>query len=70
MRSFVIVTSHQKLLRLSNLSRIKWAGHAVRMRLGRNVSKVLVGKPEGKRPLEILGITEWIILKFILRKYD
>jgi len=42
----------------------------VRMRVERNVYKVLVGKPEGRRPLEILGVTEWIILKYILRKYD
>jgi hypothetical protein len=40
------------------------------MRVERNVYKVLVGKPEGKRPLEILGVIGWIILKCILRKYD
>jgi hypothetical protein len=29
----------------------RWAGHVARMGKGRNVYRVLVGKPEGKRPL-------------------
>ena len=31
--------------------RISWAGHVACMEEGRGVHKVLVGKPEGKRPL-------------------
>jgi hypothetical protein len=31
---------------------VRWAGHVARMREGRNVYRVLVGKPEGKGPLE------------------
>jgi len=31
--------------------RMRWAGHAARMGEGRGVHRVLVGKPEGKRPL-------------------
>ena len=31
--------------------RMRWAGHVARMEEGRGVNKVLVGKPEGKRPL-------------------
>jgi hypothetical protein len=31
--------------------RLRWAGHVARMREERKVYKVLVGKPEGKRPL-------------------
>jgi hypothetical protein len=31
--------------------RMRWAGHVVRMGEGRGVHRVLVGKPEGKRPL-------------------
>jgi hypothetical protein len=31
--------------------RMRWAGHVARMGEGRNVYTVLVGKPEGKRPL-------------------
>jgi hypothetical protein len=32
--------------------RMRWAGHVARMGGGRNVYRVLVGKPEGKSPLE------------------
>jgi hypothetical protein len=32
--------------------RMKWAGHVAHMGEGRNVYRVLVGKPEGKRSLE------------------
>ena len=31
--------------------RMRWAGQVARMREGRGVHRVLVGKPEGKRPL-------------------
>jgi hypothetical protein len=31
--------------------RMRWAGHVARMGEGRNVYRVLVGKPEGKRPV-------------------
>ena len=30
---------------------MRWAGHVARMWEGRVVHRVLVGKPEGKRPL-------------------
>jgi hypothetical protein len=30
---------------------MRWAGHVARMGEGRNLYKILVGKPEGKRPL-------------------
>ena len=32
-------------------SRMRWDGHVARMEEGIGVHKVLVGKPEGKRPL-------------------
>ena len=32
--------------------RMRWSGHVARMVEGRGVHRVLVGKPEGKRPLE------------------
>ena len=32
-------------------SRMRWAGHGTRMGEGRGAYRVLVGKPEGKRPL-------------------
>jgi hypothetical protein len=31
--------------------RMRWAGHIVRMGEKRTASRILVGKPEGKRPL-------------------
>ena len=31
--------------------KMRWAGHVARMGEGRGVHRVLVGKPEGKRPL-------------------
>jgi hypothetical protein len=33
---------------------MKWAGHVASMGEGRNVYRVLVGKPEGRRPVERL----------------
>jgi len=30
---------------------MRWAGHVARLGEGRDVHRVLVGKPEGKRPL-------------------
>ena len=32
--------------------------------------RVLVGKPEGKRPLGDLGVDGWIILERISRRWD
>ena len=32
--------------------------------------RVLVGKPEGKRPWEDLGVDWWIILGWISRRWD
>jgi hypothetical protein len=31
--------------------RVRWAGHVARMGETRNAYRILVGKPEGKRPL-------------------
>jgi hypothetical protein len=33
--------------------KMRWAGHVARMGEGKGVYRVLVGRPEGKRPLEI-----------------
>jgi hypothetical protein len=32
--------------------KVRWAGHVARMGEKRNAYRLLVGKPEGKRPLE------------------
>jgi hypothetical protein len=49
MRNFIICTHPQ--ISLGKSRRMRWAGHVARMGEERKVSKVLVGKPEGKRPL-------------------
>jgi hypothetical protein len=40
------------IIRQIKSRRIRWAGHVACMGEGRNVYRVLVGKPQGKRPLE------------------
>jgi hypothetical protein len=44
--------SSADIIRQIKSRRMRWAGHVPRMGEGRNVYRVLVGKPEGKRPLE------------------
>jgi hypothetical protein len=39
------------IIRQIKSRRMRWAGHVARTGEGRNVYRVLVGKPEGKRPL-------------------
>ena len=39
------------IVRVVKSSRMRWAGHVARMVEDRVVHRVLVGKPEGKRPL-------------------
>ena len=39
------------IVRVVKSRRMRWAGHLARMGEGRGVHRVLVGKPEGKRPL-------------------
>ena len=38
-------------MRVVKSRRMRWAWHVARMREGIGVHRVLVGKPEGKRPL-------------------
>jgi hypothetical protein len=39
------------IVRVVKSRRMRWAGHVARMGKGRDVHRVLVGKPEGRRPL-------------------
>ena len=39
------------IVRVVKSRRMRWAGHVARMGEDRDVHRVLVGKPEGKRPL-------------------
>jgi hypothetical protein len=44
--------SSPDIIRQIKSRRMRWTGHVACMGEGRNVYRVLVGKPEGKRPLE------------------
>jgi hypothetical protein len=46
-----ILYSSANISRQIKSRRMRWAGHVARMGEERNVYKVLMGKPEGKRPL-------------------
>jgi hypothetical protein len=43
--------SSPKIVTVIKLRRMRWAGHVARMGEGRGVYRILVGRPEGKRPL-------------------
>jgi hypothetical protein len=43
--------SSPSIIRIIKSRRMRWAGHVARMREKRNVYRLLVRKPEGKRPL-------------------
>jgi hypothetical protein len=47
---------------------MRWMGHVTHMGVMRNAYKILVGKPEGKRHSEDLGIDGKIVLEWILGK--
>ena len=46
-----VLYSSPNIVRVIKSRRMRWAGHVARMVEGRGVYRVLVGKPEGKRPL-------------------
>jgi hypothetical protein len=43
--------SSPNIVRVIKSRRMRWVGHVARMVEGRDVYRVLVGRPEGKRPL-------------------
>jgi hypothetical protein len=43
--------SSPSIIRIIKARRMRWAGHVARMGKKKNVYRLLVGKPEGKRPL-------------------
>jgi len=50
MKKLIICTS-PIIVRVIKLRTMRWVGHVARMGKRRGVYRVLVGKPEGKRPL-------------------
>jgi hypothetical protein len=43
--------STPNIIRVSKSRRMRWAGHVARMDDGRGAYRILVGRPEGRRPL-------------------
>ena len=62
--------SSPKIIRVIKSRRMKWAGHVARMGERRGVCRILVGKPEGKRPLGNRGVDGGIIFRWIFRKWN
>jgi hypothetical protein len=50
-RSFIICTLRPSIIRIIKSRRMRWAGHVTRIGEKKNSYRLLVGKPEGKRPL-------------------
>jgi hypothetical protein len=46
------LNSSPNIIRMIKSRRMRWAGHVARMGKTRNAYRILVGKPEGKRPPE------------------
>ena len=57
-------------MRVIKSRRMRWAGHVARMGEKRGAYRILVGKPEGKKPWGDLGVDGWIILGCISRRWD
>jgi len=49
---------------------MRWPGHVASMGKERVVYRVLLGKPEGRRPLWRPRCRWWIILGWIFRRWD
>jgi hypothetical protein len=58
--------SSPNIVRVIKARRLRWAGHVARIGEGRGVYRVLVGKPEGKRPLGRPSVDGRITLRWTL----
>jgi hypothetical protein len=63
--------SSPSIIQIIKSRRMSWAGHVARMRAKNNAYKLLVGMPEGKRPLG-RPRRRWVdnILRWILERWD
>jgi hypothetical protein len=48
--------------------RMRVAEHVPRTGEKRNVFRILVGKPEGKRPMGIPDVGRWTVIRWILQR--
>jgi hypothetical protein len=62
--------SSPNIVRVIKSRRMRWAGHVARMVEGRGVYRVLVGRPEGKRPLRRPRLRWEDNIKMDLRETD
>jgi hypothetical protein len=60
--------SSSSIIRVIKSRRMRWAGHVAHMGEVRGAYKILVGRPEGRRPLGRLGEDGRITLRWILGK--
>jgi hypothetical protein len=58
--------SSPNIIRIIKSRRMKWTGHIARMEERRHAYRILVGKPEGKRPLGRPRCRLWTMLKWVL----
>jgi hypothetical protein len=58
--------SSPSIIRIIKSRRMSSAGHEARMGKKRNAYRILMGKPEGERPLGNQDVSGWTILKWIL----
>jgi hypothetical protein len=66
----MITVSSPSIIRIIKSRRMRWAGHVARMGEKRSAYRLLVGKPEGKRPLG-RPRRRWVdILGWILERWD
>jgi hypothetical protein len=61
--------SSSSIIRIIKSMGMRWAGHVARMGEKRNVYRLLVGKPQGKRPLG-RPRRRWILLEIGLSVVD
>ena len=59
--------SSPNIMRVIKSRRMRWAGHVARMGEERGVYRVLVGKPEGRRPLG-RPRRRWVDIRMDLRE--
>jgi hypothetical protein len=60
--------SSPSTIRIIKSRRMTWVGHVAGIGEKRNAYRILVGKPEGKRPLARPRCRWWTILKWILER--